>query len=816
MVPHKLATVVALLALATGYCQSTQLQNGPDTRKTTFTDLPTNGRRQSSGGGVLPFIPNFKKQAQPSNVIPQTGNTSNKIVSNGDNSSNILLNNQGELKQQSPIVLKEQPTVVVQPSYERDQPTSSYTVKPSPILNQAQPSILEPAVRTRLPHHHQTPLNQATYQYPLEPTVQVPQPQLRHQTVLSQPQLVRSVEPVVRELKDHRPVPQIDRAKNMNVFGPVQSGGSSFNVNNHVSNVKVGNTKKSDVNVVNQVITPTNIGTTHIEEPSYDEDSSLGVGRSPYGKPKRYVDGKKYTKVRYDADENPGLSANPNNLGPNNGYYGEEDDCVEHCDAETGHPMDELHYVGANNPQEPLYKHLGRKRYGKNGLLKTKPKKKATLEQKNLKKRLLDLASKATYDPVSNDDDVPLLKFNKDTGKYEAVQVDPSTKAYKNKLREALAALSAKKLPANKLRRVLGEDGYPADYPGNNYFYDDDSSDPESGGSLDDVPIETVRSERRRARVPNNNYPDYGASGAYLVTPRDDPRVDRADLIGQIRAILNDNLNRINDLLYFRPEFLSELLEVDESELTPIEHEFKRFILCNADERFCQQDLSLFQTNRRPIEENYNENLPYSSTEDDDNYQARHQNHQPQHYNDYEQDLINNNHGREYDSSLDSDLDSDDYSRYRAGNEDYHFRHSTEGARNGFPTRKQAREYSEQSSYQKTKNPSGFVPLSNPETKVRRNPGYGQSNNLVENGTSAPVAGNLGYLHGGSNPDQPYTVGVLKPRKERQQQRSLQNSSSPSSLLQAQAQAQAQARTLSEPKRKSRVQVSSVVDSKRF
>lgn len=822
---------LAFLVLAVSYCQSVQPPVAAESNKTPFLDVP-NKQQTINGNRVLPFVPNFK-QASPTNVTPKTGNISNKIVSNGDNNSNVLINNGGQ--QPQPQQKQESSTLVdkLQPkSYEleREQPSLAYNGKPSSNLNQ-------------LPVQAQQPLS---FQEPIS----------EQQQTLKKLKVQATTPTKQKKVIKEGFKPQIGRAKNMNIHGPVQSGGSSYNVNNNVSKIKIGNTKKTNVNVVNQIMAPTNFGNDGLFG-NDDDTTPMVASRFLNSKPKKFVDGKRFNQIRYQPEDDYNQDYNNNNNN-NNGFY--QDDCVEHCDDDNGQQVgssdDELHYNGGNGGFGSKYEK--KKKYRPDGSLKKS--KKATQEQKKLKQRLLELASKAINDPINGEDDVPLLKFNKDTGKYEAVQVDPSTKAYKEKLQAALAALSAKKLPAEKLRRVLeDEDAFPSEVgsdpldlsrgntrnPASNYeknYYVNQDNDPnnydfDDGEQQFDNSLGADNNEPypQQYKSGSDRNLNNGASGAYLVTPQDDPRVDRNDLLGQIRAILNDNLNRINDLLYFRPEFLSELLNVDErTELTPVEAEFKRFILCNADERFCNEDLSLFQQRSDDDKDQSNDaasdvndnsyqqhmnNYNDFNTNNNNNQYGPHQNN-GDYEHDYDQDQFeyysnnygngNNNNNKEQ-SNVDSDSDvesvNNDYNRYQAGNKNYHFLHSAEGAANGVPTKKQAREYAEQSSYRnhKTKpNLTAFETSQNQNLKPsvqQKSPNQSrqsQLNDLKQSGNLGNVnspspsvlaqpKSHVGYLHGGSNPDQPYTVGVLKPKKDqvKQQRQSTSNNSSPASMVQA-------------------------------
>lgn len=299
-----------------------------------------------------------------------------------------------------------------------------------------------------------------------------------------------------------------------------------------------------------------------------------------------------------------------------------------------------------------------------------KVKKTATEEQLEMKNRLLELAAKATSIP---DGDGPMLKYNPQLGKYETVEVDPDAKIYKEMLREALDALSAKKLSAKKLKKVLGDleaaqpdslepqeppaapepepEPEPAPEPepepsppaaveskvaeplkyilksgSQRNLFDiyntpikieeeepaaEEEKAPEPEPAPEEAPAapahveEAAKEARRKIESWLGNKWDQGRNGALAQSaaeappaPEPEPAApvdeERKKLVDEVRFQLDDRINRISDLLYFRSEFLNLLLNVDDaSELTPIESVFKRMVLCNSDEQFClQPDLS--------------------------------------------------------------------------------------------------------------------------------------------------------------------------------------------------------------------------------
>lgn len=623
-----------------------------------------------------------------------------------------------------------------------------------------------------------------------------------------------------------KPAPQIDRTRNLNVFGPVQSGRTNYNVNNGPSKIKIGNTKKTNYNVINQIVSPSNniLSYYHPYDSNYfynndtdeeDDGNNSYMSRKAFPRPKenRFVDGKRYNEVRYppDMDYNNPDFANYNPINQGSDYV---DDCVEHCDdygQQVDFPSDddELRNMnGASGPPEDgleLDEKRKNKKVGKNGL-KKKKKKKASDEQKKLKKILLDLASKATNDPITGEEGIPILKFNKDTGKYEAVEVDPSTKAYKDKLQAALNALSAKKLPVDKLKRVLeDEESVP----------DDSKIDPDLS-RVEDGPAETVEeqmvphivsdykdnivddkendgegAENLKSGVPPPDQENHGSTGTYIVTPPN----DETDLLKQIRETLNDNLNKINDLLQFKPEFLSQLLDVDADDLTPLENEFKRFILCKADDRFCNHDLSHFRqtpdgrydTVSGTDHNIYQRHLNNDNDDHSISYNRRH------HDRDYDQEVVSY-YSNDKETPIGASISGgDDYTRLQAGINNYHYIHSEGGASNGTPSRNQAREYAEQSSYldrNTIPNLTNYGPRSqdtrpSAQQRRRRDHLYDYLSSDNSRFDSGEGASNVEYQDVAYGEPDLYTVGTLKPRKE--QLRPTTANSSPMSVVQAQA-----------------------------
>lgn len=314
-----------------------------------------------------------------------------------------------------------------------------------------------------------------------------------------------------------------------------------------------------------------------------------------------------------------------------------------------------------------------------------KPKEKATPEQKELKKKLADLAKKTTSFLAT---DGPLMKYNPKTNQIEPVSVDQYAQDAK-KLEAAVQALSSKRLQADRLRKALGEVDEPEPEPepelelepepevrpepepepelereydesvaqgpddeeefgyGGPMRSDEEPFDPEYSESFgdnyrQDSLFSNPPAERSPPRGPMRHVNQFGGSAAprgpedtfgYRPDRRSDfqrpaPFFDRPveqapmsqhiysddsstdssefdsfeqegdergidmNLIGQVHANLADRLGRISDLLYFSPEFLNQLYRTPSHFLTPFEREFKRMILCNSDEKFCDADFS--------------------------------------------------------------------------------------------------------------------------------------------------------------------------------------------------------------------------------
>lgn len=315
-------------------------------------------------------------------------------------------------------------------------------------------------------------------------------------------------------------------------------------------------------------------------------------------------------------------------------------------------------------------------------------KKKATPEQKELKATLLRLADKATEVPEG------AMVFNEETQTYEPI--DASARLYKQKLHDALKALSSKKLNVEKIKKALeGGDGkvdrernpetitevdtaqynseldngqmmneydqfeamsseeqarhgrghvevvdneaygnqqfsvprgemgqedldefYEADEQFNQDQWARDSRAAQSQGRQqvfyepDSEPAsfspradrQVSRSGRRMGPSASVDEPNYVAEEVFdedaASSVSDELEVRSSfdeefePLVREVRELLGDRLNRLVDMLYFRPEVLNQLLQIDDRQLAPIEAEFKRMVLCNSDERFCNRDLT--------------------------------------------------------------------------------------------------------------------------------------------------------------------------------------------------------------------------------
>jgi hypothetical protein len=279
------------------------------------------------------------------------------------------------------------------------------------------------------------------------------------------------------------------------------------------------------------------------------------------------------------------------------------------------------------------------------GVHETEPqekKKEATPEQRKLKKKLLELAEKVTSAPV--------LKYNPATRTLEPVEQDPTAK---QKLQDAIKALNARKLPTERLKEALGldeergDDGLSAApdeqrdeqwprYPvgqeerpelGSQEVPEQDSEqfrmypsqlefDGQDDGPAYEEPVEYAsghyesgpydqdsepsesENDYEPAQREKRRYPDRSRSGdpsSYVMPENEEYQEGPAEFddgLREVRELLGDRLDRVSDMLYFRPEFLNQLLQLDDSQLSPLETEFKRMILCNSDEQFCNRDLT--------------------------------------------------------------------------------------------------------------------------------------------------------------------------------------------------------------------------------
>lgn len=287
-------------------------------------------------------------------------------------------------------------------------------------------------------------------------------------------------------------------------------------------------------------------------------------------------------------------------------------------------------------------------------------KKKASAEQKDLKEKLIELTDKVGGDSIGTPEQ-PLLKYNPESGQFEPVKMDASSLEAKEKLKEAISAISAKKLPTQMLRRIL-DDGSSSTATGSEEQVFDNDGDLNDNGIPDyqeqqhqqqpetNEAFDVDQQQQQQERQPNGRELDILKStnprrGSKLMTQQEeifarpgstDYEGEKQDLYSQgeqygfknghdsrgnlernsyvdsqyssgshehgyngeeptgneIKAQLDDRLNRISDLLYFRPEFMNQLLQINDAvELTPLESEFKRMILCNSDEQFCLQDI---------------------------------------------------------------------------------------------------------------------------------------------------------------------------------------------------------------------------------
>jgi len=289
---------------------------------------------------------------------------------------------------------------------------------------------------------------------------------------------------------------------------------------------------------------------------------------------------------------------------------------------------------------------------------RTTKKRQPTPEQRELKHRLLELAAKATSSGPADEGDTEstIMRVNKKTGHLELVKVDPNAKVYVEQLRKALKALSAKKLPAKKLKSVLMSSEQPEASKGRDDYQEigtagnsmeihepeeiqaepeyqmetneppaplvDPSQKTQSSTSKPVGPLTRLRNDQVLDDIDNPGacYEDedqcedgenvYEATTvmpfsddeeaqvsdgepneteSVLSKPVDAETQTNTDLANHVYDLFADRLDRIKDLLYFRPEHIDQIETIDDHRLTPLESEFKRMVLCAADERFCQQ-----------------------------------------------------------------------------------------------------------------------------------------------------------------------------------------------------------------------------------
>lgn len=524
--------------------------------------------------------------------------------------------------------------------------------------------------------------------------------------------------------------PVDDILKQMNVSGPVQTGASNVNINNNVSNIKVGNTKSENINYGIPALPRERLSGNQIDARKRAiNDIASNYGSSGYPKQRPIV---------YE-----------NQFSPNY-LFGEEDYFADNGGYNDGYESPDKQDLKLKPDEQKKC---------------NKKKEKPTAEQVEVKNTLLDLASKAISSPVP--DDEPLLKFNKETGALEQVQVDPNAQLYKNKLQEALSVLNPKKLGSKKLKKVLFDE--PASDPENGSYSEGPygaqqgygyNNAPSGSGNLqrpDNRPqrgpaprsgsygTDDSSSQSYYSQLPPGQYGDFssafpsynranpGPQGNYPAKsePIDLSTLDedqRRSLVDQIRAILNDNLNRFNEVVVFGDDFLQQLLYVSDDELTPTESEFKHMILCNADERYCQradsnevpQNQQQYDDSAPEAAEYYNpSNTNYEEQEEaqeysqppsqyTDDYGANNYYEQPEEAEVVEQPEVGRGRylGEPSEQQLEDELaprgaDGRHYSR-QASSDSYLYKQSKGGARNGVPLAPQKHEYAEQSSFLRT------------------------------------------------------------------------------------------------------------------
>lgn len=281
-----------------------------------------------------------------------------------------------------------------------------------------------------------------------------------------------------RDLRQNKPLnpAQLPLTGQLSGVVPQLSNGGTVSLNNHISNIKLGNTKKVDINNVNQHIAP-NVKDSVYNAPTGDRETPFGSSQNHY----------------------PESKPHSHLLGP-------------------------------------------------------------TMEQVMIKEKLLELLDKATGENPTE------------------------AEANKNKLGEALRLLNPNKLPADLLRGLLDDaaDGHIDD---TNYL-----------DLLHDLPPEDFIAPEPPAPEPvpeplpelEELPPEVSVPEFEMEAPL--AKVEEKSLFEQVRDELDDRLRRITDLLYFRPEYMNQLLQINEcTDLTPLEAEFKRMILCNSDEQFCNR-----------------------------------------------------------------------------------------------------------------------------------------------------------------------------------------------------------------------------------
>lgn len=523
--------------------------------------------------------------------------------------------------------------------------------------------------------------------------------------------------------------------KQISASGPVQSGTSNVNINNNVSTVKVGNSKNKNIN----------IGLPALQGGSSLGDPDEARRRAMDDIASRYIDGGQAYDSSFGPRQRPLVY--DNQVSPS--YLFDEEDYFANNNG--GYNNGQADYGEANKQDPERRKKCDKK------------KKKPTNEQIELKNQLLDLAAKATSAPVP--DDSPLLKYNKETGALEQVQADPDAQLYKNKLQEALSVLNPKKLSAKKLKKVLyglSDDNQVdqgpeqvdfkssyGDQPSNGYYnvpgmgllrQPNNNRPGKYSPELSNYGNDEDLRQSYYSQLPESQYaqssrpPSYSRGADYSVPSNQQIDLSALDdeqkrsLVDQVRAVLNDNINRFNEVVAFSDEFLEQLLYVSDDELTPKESLFKHMILCNADERYCQRNNEV----NPGLPQHYGESLPetgefYQPNTGYDNGQeeAQEWSQQPnneQANNDYDangyyeqpeevmgQAEVGQNRymGAPIDQQLEDELitrreSNQGFSRHQSASDSYLYRHSAGGARNGVPLAPQSHEYAEQSSYLRT------------------------------------------------------------------------------------------------------------------